>query len=92
MDVYVDTETLADADNGIDALISELEYYTSFMIQKITQVNDRFSSKNYDRIVEALQKINSSIMITEQRLDNVKSYLSNLIEHIEEYSKKTYKS
>ena len=91
MDVYVDTETLADADNGIDALISELEYYTSFMIQKITQVNDRFSSKNYDRIVEALQKINSSIMITEQRLDNVKSYLSNLIEHIEEYSKKTYK-
>ena len=92
MDVYADTETLADADNGIDALISELEYYTSFMIQKITQVNDRFSSKNYDRIVEALQKINSSIMITEQRLDNVKSYLSNLIEHIEEYSKKTYKS
>lgn len=91
MDVYVDTNVLSDANSGVDALISELVGYTNFMTQKITQVNDKFSSKNYDRIVEALQRVFNEINEMTLRLENAKKFISSLIECIEVYSQKTYK-
>lgn len=90
MDVYVDTSTLTSGKASVRGLIGDLERYTSFMMKKISAAHDRFNSRNYDRILSALQNIKRAIEVINERLEDSRIFLDDLLECIEEYNRLKY--
>ena len=88
--VNVDTAALASGQSGVRNTAQAMRDATGFMIDKLHAVNDRFASRNYDRISESVSICASSFESIYAMLDGSVNYLNLLEEHIEEYSKNKY--
>ena len=78
----MDPNAVAESNKKIIALINEIDGYVEFMTQKITQVNDRFASKNYDRIVEALNNCKKKLEQAREEFNDLLYSCSQLAEKI----------
>lgn len=72
---------VSESNKKIAGLVSEIDECIEFMINKITAVNDRFASKNYDRIMEALVNC-------KEKLGNAREELSDLLYNSEQLAEK----
>lgn len=88
--VNVDTAALAQGQSSARDTIDAVREAAEFMINKLHAANDRFASRNYDRISESMRVCASSFESIYSMLDGAVNYLKLLEEHIEEYSKNKY--
>lgn len=87
MDVYVDTEEVAEGINSISATISNLESIISFMKQRLNAASENFTSINFERASVNADLATQSLSEMGEKLEITRSFLNTLVEHIEEYNK-----
>lgn len=88
--VRVDSDSLCSSQSEISNSVQEMCVYTKFMLDKISAVNERFNSRNYLMIVEAMNVLKEKLEPVYERMDELNKYLKALGEFIEEYDKQKY--
>lgn len=88
--VRVDSDSLCSSQSEISNSVQEMCGYTKFMLDKISAVNERFNSRNYLMIVEAMNVLKEKLEPIYERMDELNKYLKALGEFIEEYDKQKY--
>lgn len=90
MDVYVNSDVLSSGKSSVRNIIGDLENATNLMKRKISAAHTRFDSRNYDRICEALNDISDAVRVIEERLEESREFLDDLLDCIEEYDRLKY--
>ena len=90
MDIYVDTEVLSEGINGMMNTIQEVSSSVSIMKGCLSSAGAEFDTANYDRTSGSIQIAVDALNQMEYNLEQAKSYLSALIEHIEAYDSFKY--
>lgn len=90
MDIYVDTEVLSEGINGMMNTIQEVSSSVSIMKSCLSNAGADFDTVNYDRASGSIQIAADALNQMEYNLEQAKSYLSALIEHIEAYDSFKY--
>lgn len=90
MDIYVDTEVLSEGINGMMNTIQEVSSSVSIMKSCLSNAGADFDTANYDRASGSIQIAADALNQMEYNLEQARSYLSALIEHIEAYDSFKY--
>lgn len=88
--VCVETEALESGQTDISGAVDEVISYVNFMLNKLAAISNEFSSSNYDRISEALNRTEIALTNMAEKLYEARNFLQELSEHVEEYSSYRY--
>ena len=79
----MDIAAVSEALQSLLANIRAVEDATDFMMNKIDAVNDRFASRNYDRIAEALTSCKGKLARAREEFGELFASCDRLVEKID---------
>lgn len=90
MDACIDTEAIVEGIDSISNIIENISECIAFMNNKLTLASDEFTSINFERTSNSVDKAVDALLKMNAKLDLAKTYLDKLVNHIEAYNKLRY--
>lgn len=79
---YMDADAVSDEIKKVVRLVEQITQINDFMSRKITAVHDRFKSRNYDRITEALDSCKGKLEKAQEEFNELLDSCNQLSEKI----------